>query len=95
MHTHTRFTFVYCLFFVGQYGILQKQGSRKNEYGFLLNPLGEFKHHRYEDMERFLIEYNITYPDITALKSIGKSVKGRDIYVVTVSSTPFEHVAGK
>ncbi|XP_025831012.1 carboxypeptidase D [Agrilus planipennis] len=64
-----------------------------DEYGFVMKP--EFKHHNYKELEKFLQEMNETYPNITFLKSVGQSVQGRELYVMTVSSTPFEHVPGK
>lgn len=35
------------------------------------------------------------YPNLTALYSIGKSVQGRDLWVLVVSSSPYEHMIGK
>lgn len=64
-----------------------------DDYGFVIKP--QFKHHNYTEMETFLKDMNESYPNITFLKSIGKSVNGRDLYVMVVSSTPFKHVAGK
>lgn len=64
-----------------------------DEYGFVTKT--KFKHHNYTEMETYLKDINESYPNITSLKSIGKSVNGRELYVMIVSSTPFEHVAGK
>lgn len=36
-----------------------------------------------------------TYPNLTALYSIGKSVQNRDLWVIVVSSSPYEHMIGK
>lgn len=55
----------------------------------------EFKHHNYKELETFLKDINETYPNITELKSIGKSVKGRELYVMVLGSTPLVHVPGK
>lgn len=38
--------------------------------------------------------YKQTYPDITAMHSIGKSVNGRELMVFIISSTPEKHTAG-
>lgn len=35
------------------------------------------------------------YPNLTALYSIGKSIQGRDLWVIVVSSSPYEHMIGK
>ncbi|GJQ81229.1 hypothetical protein Trydic_g20448 [Trypoxylus dichotomus] len=66
-----------------------------DNYGFMIDPKGDFKHHHYQEMEQFLMDYNTTYPNITDLKSIGKSVQGRELYVMVLSSTPTKHVPGK
>ncbi|KYB27025.1 carboxypeptidase A [Tribolium castaneum] len=46
-------------------------------------------------MVGFMKEINSTYPNITQMHSIGKSVQGRDLYVMIISSNPFKHVPGK
>nr|XP_022908553.1 carboxypeptidase D-like [Onthophagus taurus] len=66
-----------------------------DEFGFVLRDKNEFRHHDYTEMEKFLIEYNETYPNITDLKSIGKSVEGRELYVLVLGNTPLKHVPGK
>lgn len=66
-----------------------------DEYGFVISATSEFYHHNYSEMERFLVEYNTSYPNITHLKSIGKSVKGKELYVISLSNTPEEHVPGE
>lgn len=73
---------------------LQNITKTIDKYGFLITGINDFKHHNYDEMERYLIEYNKTYPNITNLKSIGKSIDGRELYVFIISSTPFKHVAG-
>lgn len=35
------------------------------------------------------------YPNLTALYSIGKSGQGRDLWVIVVSASPYEHMIGK
>lgn len=35
------------------------------------------------------------YPNLTALYSIGKSVEGRDLWVLVLSASPYEHMIGK
>ncbi|XP_046740694.1 carboxypeptidase M isoform X2 [Diprion similis] len=54
----------------------------------------EFKYHNYDQMSRFLRATSLRYQNLTALYSIGKSVKGRDLWVIVVSSSPYEHVIG-
>lgn len=53
------------------------------------------KHHNYEEMTSFLDELNAKYPDITHKYSIGKSVKGRELWVMVVSDQPDRHEAGE
>ncbi|XP_020279695.1 carboxypeptidase M-like isoform X2 [Pseudomyrmex gracilis] len=55
----------------------------------------EFKYHNYEQMSRFLRTTSLRFQNLTALYSIGKSVKGRDLWVMVVSSSPYEHMIGK
>lgn len=35
------------------------------------------------------------YPNITKLSSIGKSVEGRDLYVIEITRDPGKHIPGK
>ncbi|XP_064424964.1 carboxypeptidase D isoform X2 [Latimeria chalumnae] len=55
----------------------------------------DFRHHHYSDMEIFLRRYATDYPDITKLYSIGKSVEGRELYVMEISSNPGVHEPGE
>lgn len=55
----------------------------------------EFKYHNYEKLTKFLRTTSSRYPSLTALYSIGKSVQGRDLWVMVVSSSPYEHMIGK
>ncbi|KAK4878716.1 hypothetical protein RN001_011222 [Aquatica leii] len=64
-----------------------------DEYGFTIP--ATFEHHHYHEMENFLMEYNQTYPNITDLKSIGKSVQGRNLYVMILGNNPQQHTPGK
>lgn len=41
----------------------------------------EFRHHNYTDMKSLLERISSTFPNITRLYSIGKSVKNRELYV--------------
>lgn len=43
-------------------------------------------------MERFLKEMHETYPKLTRLYSIGKSVENRDLWVFELSTNPGVHV---
>ncbi|KAG8041365.1 hypothetical protein G9C98_002353 [Cotesia typhae] len=55
----------------------------------------DFKYHNYDKMSRFLRATSLRFQNLTALYSIGKSVKGRDLWVMVVSSSPYEHMIGK
>lgn len=64
-----------------------------DEYGFIFKT--EFKHHNHTEMEKFLKEMHETYPKLTRLYSIGKSVENRDLWVFEISTNPGVHVALK
>lgn len=55
----------------------------------------EFKHHHYNEMKQFLEETAHIYPDITRLYSVGKSVQGRELYVLEISDNPGIHEPGE
>jgi murein tripeptide amidase MpaA len=55
----------------------------------------DFVYHDHDEMTQFLRSTAFKYPNLTALYSIGKSVKGRDLWVMVVSSSPYEHMIGK
>lgn len=71
----------------------------------------DYKYHRFDQMTQFLRQTTARYPSLTALYSIGKSVKGgsaysfgfflwhfflgRDLWVMVVSASPYEHMIGK
>lgn len=73
--------------------LINETGPTFDKYGFMTSTL--FLHHNYEQMEQFLFLYNKTYPSISRLHSIGKSVRGKELYVYVLSSTPERHTAGK
>lgn len=55
----------------------------------------DFVYHNHDEMTRFLRTTSARYPNLTALYSIGKSIQGRDLWVIVVSSSPYEHMIGK
>lgn len=61
-----------------------------DEFGFAFKT--EFKHHNSDELEKFLRELNETYPKLTNLYSIGKSVENRDLWVIEISKSPGRHV---
>ncbi|KAH0504583.1 Carboxypeptidase N catalytic chain [Microtus ochrogaster] len=50
-----------------------------------------FRHHRYDDLVRTLYRVHNQCPDITRLYNIGRSVKGRYLYVLEFSDHPGIH----
>ncbi|XP_015121018.1 carboxypeptidase D isoform X4 [Diachasma alloeum] len=67
-----------------------------SRYSILDEPYGiDFKYHNYEQMSRFLRATSLRFQNLTALYSIGKSFKERDLWVLVVSSSPYEHMIGK
>ncbi|XP_077421112.1 carboxypeptidase D [Vanacampus margaritifer] len=55
----------------------------------------EFRHHNYADMELFLRKYSSEFPSIAHLYSIGRSVEGRELYVMVISDEPTVHEHGE
>ena len=62
-----------------------------NLYHFRLS----FDYHNYTSMTTFLRHVSTIYSNLTALYSIGQSVQGRELWVMVVSSSPYEHMIGK
>ncbi|KAG5682478.1 hypothetical protein PVAND_011829 [Polypedilum vanderplanki] len=62
-----------------------------DEFGFIFKT--DFKYHNYVDLEKFLKEIHETYPKLTRLYSIGKSVENRDLWVLEISTQPGIHRA--
>lgn len=54
----------------------------------------EFVHHNYDSLVSILNLINVNYPNITRLYSVGKSVRGRHLYVIEVSTNPGRHEPG-
>jgi len=48
----------------------------------------EFKYHSYDQMEMMLQLFSAIYPSITSLNSVGRSVQGRNLYVMEISTNP-------
>lgn len=55
----------------------------------------DFKYHDHEEMTSFMRSVAATYPNLTALYSIGKSVQNRDLWVLVLSSSPYRPVVGQ
>ncbi|XP_077299077.1 carboxypeptidase D svr [Arctopsyche grandis] len=78
----------------GEYENVEKViRSTADQYGFVVPT--QFKHHNYEEMKEMLHMLNINYPTITNLTSIGKSVQGRELYVIEITRDPGKHIPGK
>lgn len=54
-----------------------------------------FQHHNYTELTSFLQDYNKRCPDITRLYTVGKSVQGRELWVIEISDNPGIHEPGK
>ncbi|KAJ3618507.1 hypothetical protein MTP99_006487 [Tenebrio molitor] len=74
--------------------VLNRTEPPFDQYGFVSSDSHLFEHHHYDKMVQFLKDFNASYPNITYLHSIGKSVQGRDLYVMVLGSTPHKHVPG-
>lgn len=53
-----------------------------------------FTHHNYSEMVHWLTLLSRSYPKITRLYSIGKSVQQRELYVLEISDNPGLHEPG-
>lgn len=60
--------------------------------GFMTDTV--FTHHNYTEMLHWLTFLSRTYPKITHLYSIGKSVLGHDLLVLEISDNPGHHEPG-
>jgi hypothetical protein len=58
-------------------------------------PRLSWQYHNYTSMTTFLRHVSTIYSNLTALYSIGQSVQGREIWVMVVSRSPYEHMVGK
>ncbi|EDW78568.2 uncharacterized protein Dwil_GK16509, isoform B [Drosophila willistoni] len=67
--------------------------ERKEKFDGFLTPT-EFEHHNFTAMESFLRKITASYPSITRLYSIGKSVEGRDLWVLEIFATAGRPVPG-
>nr|XP_020641717.1 carboxypeptidase M isoform X1 [Pogona vitticeps]XP_020641718.1 carboxypeptidase M isoform X1 [Pogona vitticeps]XP_020641719.1 carboxypeptidase M isoform X1 [Pogona vitticeps] len=54
----------------------------------------DFGYHHTKEMEAFLKEVHKNYPSTTHLYSIGKSVEGRDLWVLALGRFPTQHKIG-
>ena len=54
-----------------------------------------FVHHDYNQMTAFLHNYAKTFPEITFLYTVGKSVQGRELWVLEISDNPGTHEPGE
>lgn len=55
----------------------------------------EFEYHNHEALTQFLKVYSQLFPAITRLYSAGKSVQGRDLWVLEISDNPGIHEPGE
>lgn len=54
----------------------------------------EFTYHNYTALERKLLVLEQTYPTLVSVYTIGKSVEGRNLYVIEISDRPGRHEPG-
>lgn len=54
-----------------------------------------FKHHNHQEMTVLLKAIARLYPNITKLYSVGKSVQGRDLWVIEITDNPGIHEPGE
>uniref|UniRef100_A0A146ZP65 Carboxypeptidase M n=1 Tax=Fundulus heteroclitus TaxID=8078 RepID=A0A146ZP65_FUNHE len=54
----------------------------------------EFRYHSNSEIEQYLFQVSAANPDITHLYSIGKSVKGQQLWVLALGLSPRHHTVG-
>ena len=74
--------------------IQKRQGSQYRDQQPVF-PRLSFQYHNYTSMTTFLRHVSTVYSNLTALYSIGQSVQGREMWVMVVSRSPYEHMVGK
>ncbi|KAI1294718.1 Carboxypeptidase D [Halotydeus destructor] len=67
--------------------------SYQNNSEFISTP--DYSHHNYVEMTSFLKNYSEKYPGITKLYSAGKSIEGRELWVLEVTDNPGIHEPGE
>ncbi|CAI4221378.1 unnamed protein product [Auanema sp. JU1783] len=75
--------------FEGQ-GEIQTQEDLIRQIGPFVD-VPKLKHRNYEEMTSFLKNLTASYPHLTYLYSIGKSVEGRQLWVLVISKYPKAH----
>lgn len=55
----------------------------------------DFRYHTYDELETFLQLFSAVHPFITSLKSAGRSVQDRNLYVMEISTSPGVEQQGK
>ena len=66
-----------------------KANSDLRSDGFLTEP--KYLYHKYDDLRTTMAFYAHKYPNLTRMYSIGKSVEGRDLWVLEISDLPGVH----
>lgn len=80
----------------------QQQSQRRDDGGVdprtiqkPVHPRLSWDYHNYTSTTTFLRHVSTIYSNLTALYSIGQSVQGRELWVMVVSRSPYEHMIGK
>lgn len=66
--------------------------AKDGKVDFLIKP--PFVHHNTADIEVFVKRISREYPSITRLYSVGKSVNGKDLWVLEITKNPGKHTFG-
>lgn len=54
----------------------------------------EFRYHNNREIEQYLLQVNASNPDVTHLYSIGRSVRGQQLWVLALGLSPRRHTVG-
>jgi len=97
-------TFVYFYIYAVNYvrGGALPAGLIEDRQGYLgpgiqqpIFPQLSMQYHNYTSMTTYLRHVSTIYSNLTALYSVGQSTQGRELWVMVVSASPYEHMIGK
>ncbi|XP_064619385.1 carboxypeptidase D-like isoform X2 [Lineus longissimus] len=75
--------------------MVNKLGDAAHRNALKFTEPTKFEHHKFDAMTTFLRKYTNKCPSITRLYSIGKSVKGRELWVLEITDNPGKHEPGE
>lgn len=77
---------------LGNYDLEIGRGGHENGFGF---PPKDSRFHTYQQLNEDMNQLHLKYPDITQLKSIGKSIEGRDLWAFHINTSKISLQSGE